>query len=365
MYIVTNNTHTLFLFGLINYLLGFAFQSSIIFIPLLGAELGANNFQVGLIGSVYGAAFLVSSLISGWKSDTMGRLLFMRWGLFISSLAFASQLLADSVFLLTLSRGAVGLAMGISTAATIAYAFEKGMDMGKFSSYGSLGWIFSALTAAFVNSIPLLFLFSAIACMLAFFTTILFREAPPQQAQKPPDLWQVLRRGARVYFAVAIRHIGATSVWIILPLHMVALGMDKFWISITWMANFSVQFIVMRYLERFPERKLFAFGQVISVVVFSSLIFAVSKISILAIQMLLGVAWSLLYVGALLIILKSGEERGTAGGIFQSTLNLCAAIGPLLGGLIAQIWGFHSVMLFAAGMGILGMLIAIPQSAKE
>ncbi|MCL2766504.1 MAG: MFS transporter, partial [Peptococcaceae bacterium] len=185
---MTNNTHTLFLFGLINYLLGFAFQSSIIFIPLLGAELGANNFQVGLIGSVYGAAFLVSSLISGWKSDTMGRLLFMRWGLFISSLAFASQLLADSVFLLTLSRGAVGLAMGISTAATIAYAFEKGMDMGKFSSYGSLGWIFSALTAAFVNSIPLLFLFSAIACMLAFFTTILFREAPPQQAQKPPDL---------------------------------------------------------------------------------------------------------------------------------------------------------------------------------
>jgi predicted MFS family arabinose efflux permease len=47
------------------------------------------------------------------------------------------------------------------------------------------------------------------------------------------------------------------------------------------------------------------------------------------------VAWSCLYVGALLIVLRGGKEKGTAGGIFQSTLNLCNAIGPIIGGLIA------------------------------
>jgi MFS family permease len=361
LYYEVSNKHIPYLVGLINYLLGFAIQSSIILIPVLVKEFGATEFQVGLVGAVYGAAFLVSSLISGWKSDVMGRLRFMRLGLFVSTIAFAGQLLAHNVFLLALSRGAVGLALGISTAATIAYAFEMGMDMGKFSSYASLGWIFSAFTAAMTQSIPMLFLFSAIACLLCFLLTLFFRETLPQQADKPPNLWRVLRRGARVYLAVAVRHIGATSVWVILPLHMLALGMDLFWISITWMANFTVQFIVMRFLERFPERKLFAIGQVLSVIVFASLAFAVSKGAIMAIQMLLGVAWSLLYVGALMIILKSGEERGTAGGIFQSTLNLCAAIGPLLGGLIAQSMGYHSVMLFAAGLGLVGMLIAVPK----
>ena len=79
---------------------------------------------------------------------------------------------------------------------------------------------------------------------------------------------------------------------------------------------------------------------------------------------LLGVAWSCLYVGALVIVLQSGEERGTAGGIFQATLNLCNAIGPLLGGLIAQYWGYRGVMFFAAGLGVAGMFTALPEAGK-
>ena len=356
---------TLFLFGLINYLLGFAIQASIIFIPLLGAELGASDFQVGLLGSVYGASFLLSSLFSGWKSDSLGRMLFMRWGLLLCSFAFASQMLADSVWLLTLCRGAVGLALGVSTAATIAYAFEMGMDMGKFSAYASLGWIFSALTAGLVHSTQTLFLFSALATLSSFALTFLIKEILPAETVKKPSLFQVLRRGARIYLAVALRHVGATAVWIILPLHLVALGMDKTFISLAWVTNFTVQFLVMRTLERFPEHKIFAVGQGLSVLVFTSLAFASGKVPLLATQALLGVAWSLLYVGALLIVLKSGEERGTAGGIFQSTLNFCAAIGPLLGGLIAQGWGYRGVMVFAAALGVVGMFIAVPKTTRK
>ena len=288
----------------------------------------------------------------------------MRWGLLVCCVAFASQMMANSVLTLLICRSAVGLALGISTAATIAFAFEMGMDMGKFSSYASLGWIFSALTAGLVNSIQMLFLFSSVASLLSFFLTFLFRSTLPQEISIKPNLFRVLRRGARIYLAVALRHIGATSVWIILPLHMVALGMDKSFISLAWLTNFSVQFIVMRTLERFPEHKIFAIGQGLSVLVFTSLAFASGKAPLLATQALLGVAWSLLYVGALLIVMKSGEERGTAGGIFQSTLNFCAAIGPLLGGLIAQGWGYRGVMVFAAALGVVGMLIAVPQPDK-
>jgi predicted MFS family arabinose efflux permease len=96
-----------------------------------------------------------------------------------------------------------------------------------------------------------------------------------------------------------------------------------------------VQFLVIRQLERFSKFKTFFWGQVLSIFVFSAYAFFTSKFSLVILQVVLGVAWSCLYVGALLIVLRGGKEKGTAGGIFQSTLNLCNAIGPIIGGLIA------------------------------
>lgn len=346
----------------VNFLLSFAVQGSLIFIPLLGAQLGGSDFQVGLIGSAYGGAFLVSSLVSGWKSDKSGRVNFVRWGLLISCLTFAAQLLSFNLWLLMALRALVGFSLGITTAASIAYAFEAGADMGKFSSYGSLGWIFGSLTAAVLGDIHLLFVVSSAVCFLAFVLALSYRENPAARPSGQPSLWQVVRRNHRVYTAVFLRHLGATAVWIILPLYFASLGLDKFWIGLLWGINFAVQFVVMRGLEKFSEYKTFAFGQLLSIFVFVAYAFVTNLWPLIAAQALLGVAWSCLYVGALLIVLKSGEERGTAGGIFQSTLNFCHAVGPLLGGFFAQMWGYRGVMLLAAALGVAGMLVAVPQA---
>lgn len=348
------------LIGLVNFLLSFATQGSIIFIPLLGADLGASDFQVGLVGAVYGTAFLSSSLYSGWKSDRLGRLVFVRWGLIISSAAFATQLLADSVPILMLVRGAVGFSLGIATAALIAYAFEAGIDMGKYSSYGSLGWIFGALAGALVADIHTLFWLSFIFCLLGFLISLVFQKTPLYNFTRPPNLWQVLVRDYRIYLSVFLRHLGATAVWIILPLYLASLGMDKFWIGLLWVINFAVQFLVMRILAGYSEYKIFFIGQLLSVLVFSAMAFFTGLTHLIVIMALLGVAWSCLYVGALLIVMKSGEEKGTAGGIFQATLNLCSALGPFLGGIIAQGWGYHGVLFFAAALSLAGMSAALP-----
>lgn len=353
------------LIGLVNFLLSFATQGSIIFIPLLGADLGATDFQIGLVGAVYGTAFLSSSLYSGWMSDRQGRLPFVRWGLLISSAAFATQLLADSVPILMLARGIVGLSLGIATAAIIAYAFEAGADMGKYSSYGSLGWIFGAAAGALVADIQLLFWLSFISCLLGFLISLAFPQKQPYDFTRPPNLWQVLRRDYRVYLSVFLRHLGATAVWIILPLYLASLGFDKFWIGILWVINFSVQFLVMRVLAGFPEYKIFFYGQLLSVLVFSAMAFFTGRTHLIIIMALLGVAWSCLYVGALLIVLRSGEEKGTAGGIFQATLNLCSALGPFFGGIIAQGMGYRGVLYFAAALGVMGMFAAAPAKQSK
>jgi len=348
------------LIGLVNFCLSFAAMSSFIFVPLLGAQLGASDVEVGIIGGAYGIAFLVSSLYSGWKSDRLGRLLFVRWGLLISSAAFAVQLLAHSVLVLMIARAIVGFSLGIATAATITYAFESGANMGKYSSYGALGWIFGALAAALVGDIQLLFWISFLVCLLAFFVSLTFPKKPSSNFSKPPNLWHVMRRDYRVYLAVFLRHLGASAVWIIFPLYMASIGLDNFWIGLLWGVNFAVQFLVMRQLDRFSEFKTFFYGQLLSLFVFIAYIFVTGRFYLIIVQVVMGVAWSCLYVGALLIVLRSGKERGTAGGIFQSTINLCNAVGPLLGGLIAQGWGYRGVMLFAAALCLGGIFVAVP-----
>lgn len=353
----------------VNFFMNFAIQCSLIFIPLLSDQLGASDFEVGLVGAAYGGSYLLSSLYFGQQSDRRGRIGFVRAGLLLCTITFAAQLLAHHLFTLALIRAGVGLALGVATAALVAYAFESGADMGRFSSCGSLGWIAGALAAAVLKNIQFLFAISSLCCLAGFLLSLLFTPQagfePVTENKKTPNLGVVLKRGLPVYLAVFLRHLGATAVWIILPLYFVSLGLDRFWVGVLWGINFAVQFLVMRRLERYNPYVIFAFGQVLSIGVFLAYVLVHQLWLLVIVQVLLGVTWSCLYVGALLIILRSGEEKGTASGIFQATLNLCGAVGPFLGGFIAQGWGYHGVMLFAAALGIVGLMVAVPQTQKH
>lgn len=297
----------------IYFLLSFAIQSSLIFIPLLGSELGATDFQVGLIGTAYGGAYLLASLYSGQQSDRRGRLRFVRAGLFFCSIAFAAQLLAKHLPILVAVRTGVGLSLGITTAALVAYAFELGSDMGRFSSYGSLGWIGGALASVFLTDFYDLFAASALACTLAFALSLLLSSrSEPKVCLKEkgvPSMSAVIKQGFSIYLAVFLRHLGATSVWIILPLYFItSLGLDRSWIGILWGTNFAIQFIVMRSLEKFSPQRVFAFGQVVSIIVFISYILIHNWWLLLSVQVMLGIAWACLCVGALLLVLRAGEN---------------------------------------------------------
>lgn len=358
--------NTLFLVSIVYFFLNIAIQGSNIFIPLLGSDLGGTDFQIGLIGASYGAAYLLASLYSGKKSDQRGKLSFVRIGLLLCTIAFAGQLLASRLTELSVVRAGVGLSLGLTTAALVAYAFESGADMGKFSSYSSLGWIGGAAAAALLTDFHLLFTASAICCGLAFLLSLFLPKPTGEKTTRmekvAPRLGAVIKLSFPIYFSIFLRHLGAASVWIILPLYFTSLGLERFWVGILSGINYIFQFIIMRFLDRFSPQRVFAFGQILSILVFVGYAATHTLTPLLIIQSLLGVAWACLYVGALLLVLRTGEDRGTASGIFQATLNLCNAIGPFLGGIIAQHWGYHGAMYFAAALGVGGLLVAVPQS---
>src|SRR5512136_2765995 len=106
---------------LISFLCGLSVQTSGIFLPIFAGDIGASKLQIGVIGGLYGAAYLVSSLISGRQSDIRGRLPFIRLGLGLAALSYIAQELAGSPLTLILIRTLLGFCVAIVDAALMAY----------------------------------------------------------------------------------------------------------------------------------------------------------------------------------------------------------------------------------------------------
>lgn len=342
----------------IGFLLNAAIESSRVFIPLLTIDLGGNNFDVGLVGAANGLAYFGTALIIGPQADVFGRLRFVRTGLAVSALAFLGQLLARDVATLLAVRTAVGFALGITTGALVVFAYENRGGVGKFSSFSSLGWIFGATAAALMKEYHLLFLFSFIVCTIAFLISLRLEEWNKLRLSHMPQSLPVMWRSRAVYFPFFLRHLGASAVWIVFPLYLRELGADRFWIGMVGTANYAGQAVLMTLVERFAGVGLFRLGLYLSGVVFVLYTGLSHFMQVLPVHVMLSAAWSTLYIGALVLLLRSGEERATATGILVANMNLCLAAGPFLGGVLSSFWGYHAPMYAAAALSFTGLLWA-------
>ncbi len=335
-----------------------AIETSIIFLPLFAQDIGASKLDIGIIGGAYGIAYAASSWFFGHRSDRKGRVFYIRLGLGLGILALAAQTMANSAISLMVIRSVVGLCLGISAAALMAYNFEAGGSTGRFASFGSLGWLLGAIVAIFVPSYYKLFLISAVSCALGFLTSLLLKEHQDRIPLEPVTL-DVFRRNTRIYVPFFLRHTGANMAWVVLPLFFASLGASKPWIAILSGINTGGQFIAMMFVERFKEARLFVAGFALSALVFLSYGLSTYYLQLIPVQALLACSWSCLYVGALLLLLRNNEERATATGILFSTISMSGAIGPFLGGLVAQLWGYQPLMFLSAALSLSGLGMAI------
>lgn len=339
----------------IGFLLNLAFESSRIFIPLLTVDIGGTVMDVGLVGAANGLAFFAAAFVFGRQADIFGRLRFVRIGLGLSALAFLSQLVAFNVTALLVVRTFVGFAMGITTGSLLVFAYENRGGVGKFSSFGALGLIGGSVVSAIIKEYNLLFILSFLSSAVAFFLSLRLEEYNKYQKAPVSRYFPVIWRNRAVYLPFFLRQLGASAIWIIFPLFLRELGADKFWIAMVVTANYAGQAVLMGVVERFTGRGLFRLGLILSGVVFLLYTVTAHVYHVLPVQVLLSGAWSLLYIEALVLLLRSGEEKGTATGILVASTNLCMALGPFLGGLLSSLWGFHAPMFAAAALSFAGL----------
>jgi MFS family permease len=341
---------------LISLFSGFSQQASGIFLPLFANDLGASKLQLGVMGGIYGAAYLASSLFFGRQSDMRGRLQFIRLGFGLAAISYAAQVLANTPVTLMLYRALVAFCLGISDAALMAYNFEMGGRTNRFTSLGALGWLLGGFVAIFIQSYRMLFFLSAISCAGAFGIAWTLKKQEHRKFVRPV-MTKMIGRNAGVYIPFLLRTIGGNMVGIIFPLFLVTLGASKAWIAILQCMNTGAQSIVMLFVDKFKASRLYFAGFFFSIFAFAAFGLATNYFQIIPVQVLMAVSWSCLYVGALMLLFTNNEEKATSAGVLFSTASLAQTTGPFIGGFVAQLWGYQALMFVSSGLSVVGLAI--------
>lgn len=363
----------------ISFLTNAAASASGLFIPIYARALGASPEQLGFIVASYNAFILFSNLVFGRAADVQGARKVLRLGLLLSAVAAFTQPLAFDAVTLILSRAFLGFCIGMYPAALLAYAKTADKLMGKFASYGSLGWALGNLLAGVVSqAYPGLFWqVFAISSGVWFLAFLGAATAPLEGSGNfhvPFFPRNVIRRNIPVYLMIFIRHTGANMVWVIFPVFLQEVRrFDDLQIGIIYAFNPFVQFAVMQRIDRYRSTPLVIAGLVGSILTFLVFVVAADFLSMLLAQILLGFSWATLYVGSLKFITETNSEMGTAGGLFNSVLSFAAILGPLAGGFLAALDFtfpmYAAALLSATALGVyafqLGLLRMPPRSAES
>ncbi|MCW3981407.1 MAG: MFS transporter [Candidatus Bathyarchaeota archaeon] len=343
-------------------LLSFAsIMSYLTYLPILAKDLGLSEIEIGLVVASYSLTLFFSSFIFGRASDRTGRKSYLLVGLSSSAIAFFMLTLAQDFSTLLILAVFVGFCLGIYPASLIAYVHERKRDLSRFSSFGSLGWTFGLLAASLIVtyfSINSMFIFGGVL-FLSSFLTVLSMDFPKHIALEVPRFPSlVIRKNLSLYLAILIRHSGATMIWTFWPLFLRELGANLFWIGIVQTINALSQFVFMYTLSRrIRYTSSIIGGLLLSGITFLSFTLAADFWQILPLQVLLGISWALMYVGALRYLTERNVEKATTSGLLESVLSLSAVIGPLVATFVIAFGGYRTIMYLGSALAFLSFLL--------
>jgi len=329
-----------------------AMMASWTYLAIYARQLGISDAEIGLIVAFYSLALFLSSFFFGRASDRFGRRLFLLVGLALSGFAFFLQIFAYDSLTLLIIRAFVGFCLGIYPAALVAYVHENKKSLAKFFSFGSLGWalgtVLGGLIAVYLT-IKAVFLFSSVLFIVALVAALGMRFGKHDVLDVPRFPTKIVKKNLSLYLSILIRHSGAHMIWTFWPLFLQSLGADLFWIGVIQMTNSLTQFAFMYTLGgRLSYVPSIVAGLLLSGATFFLFTLATDFWQILPTQVLLGISWSLLYVGGLRCLMDRNIERATASGLFDSVLSLSSIIGPFMATLVVAFGGYHATMYLAS-----------------
>ena len=337
-----------------------------VFMPIIAKRVTDSLFEIGIIVASFSFAQILSEIYFGRISDKKGtRLLFIRAGFLGCAITFGLHYFADDALFLLLARIGAGIATGIMIPAMITYAYEAGKEKAKVASvisFQALGWLTGIVAAGIANDEKLIFLISAAFFLAGLAVSTKLPNIVSKKILEPGTMKKIISKNRFLFLSLLMRHVGAASVWTILPLMLMErLGAQLYEISIVYVANTLTAFVIMNLMAskiKIKNVTKFKIGIGLTTFVFIGLSQITEWWMAMPFMSLVGATWAFLFIGGNFHLMEN-NPKSTSTGIFSSTLSIATVIGPIIAGSIAFYFEYVYVMYFAIAIIICGFLISM------
>jgi putative MFS transporter len=348
----------------IQVLTGGAALSSFTYIAIYAGDMGLSKFQITLVALIYAIAALFSAYLFGRAADHYGKRVVLVIGLSGGAVMAMTEAFGWDFVSISSFRLLAGIGFGMFPAALSVYAYEANFKIGKFSSFGALGWGIALPISGYlagVLSVRAVFLYSSALLWMSFLLALTLPKVKERIVRTPLLPMKMIIKNRQVLVPLIIRHSTASAIWVLWPLYLhERIGLSFAMIGIVQATNALTQFAAFYLLgDKVPPRPAFIVGLVLSGIAAYSFTVLDSYPLFLLTQVILGMSWAFVYIGALRLMLHTNEERGTVTGLLNSSIGLSALIGPLIAIAIVAVFPGSSyegpMYLTAAASLIVGL----------
>ncbi|MFQ5573756.1 MAG: MFS transporter, partial [Nitrosopumilaceae archaeon] len=276
-----------------------------VFMPIIAKGVTESICEIGIIVASFSFAQILSEIYFGRISDKKGtRLLFIRAGFVGCAITFGLHYFANDALLLLLARIGAGMATGVMIPAMIAYSYEAGKEKAKVASvisFHALGWLAGIVAAGIANDEKLIFLISAGLFLVGLAVSTRLPNIVSKKILEPGTTKRIISKNKFLFLALLMRHIGAASVWTILPLMLMEqMGAQLYEISIVYVSNTVAAFVIMNLMaSRIKIRNItkFKIGIGLTTFVFVGLSQITEWWMAMPFMTLVGATWAFLFIG--------------------------------------------------------------------
>ncbi len=169
--------------------------------------------------------------------------------------------------------------------------------------------------------------------------------------------------GVKITFVSFLSKMSSAILVMILALYINSIGGSLWQIGVVYFVvylPFVFQFAFGEIADHVGARKMLAIGSVISSVFFAALFVSTNIVSILIFAFLVGVGFAIISpVISIYISKMAGRNRGEITGIYGAIDEIAAFTGPIMAGLVADMYGLNFAFVFAAvAMSVVVMIAA-------
>lgn len=362
--------------------------------PILGPyveQRGGSLSSVGWVMGCYGAAQLLFRIPLGLVSDWVGRRKpFLWFGFMASALSAGLFLTAQDPWLLAVARFLSGLAACAWVAFTVLFASyfpvtETMRSMGRISLSNSLAIMTStllggALAKSFGPTAP--FAFGGLVAIvgLALLPRVEEQQRPQTEGVDRRNLLRQVLAHRHLRVASTVAALGQCTLFAttfgFFPLWAVELGADGFDLGLLVMSGSLAYAVGNAACGRWAASRGGSVTRHSNVGAYGLIAIALLAVPwVRNLGFLFVVAgWTSLLRGASFPLLMGSSIaplpssiRATAMGFFQASYAVGMFVGPVMSGLLGDLWGFHGVFLSAAAVAVVTAAVAayLPATADH